>query len=59
MPNLKVKYFGRPKIKRPEKWEEEYIKWKNGEQSAKQMMTKLSLKRGKFYMFVKEYEKRR
>lgn len=50
--------FGRPKIKRPDNWEEEYIKWKNGEQTAKSMMERLELKRGKFYMFVKEYENR-
>ena len=48
--------FGRPEIKRPENFEEEYMKWKNGEQTAKVTMERLGLKRGKFYMFVKEFE---
>lgn len=50
--------FGRPKIELPANFEEEYIKWKRGEQTAKATMEKLGLKRGKFYMFVKEYENR-
>lgn len=51
------KSFGRPEIKRPENFEEEYMKWKKGEQTAKVTMERLRLKRGKFYMFVKEFEK--
>ena len=50
--------FGRPKIKIPSNFEEEYVKWKNGAQTARVTMEKLKLKRGKFYMFVREYEKR-
>lgn len=50
--------FGRPKIKMPSNFEEEYIKWKEEKQTAKVTMEKLGLKRGKFYMFVKEYENR-
>lgn len=50
--------FGRPKIEFPSKFEEEYIKWKNGEQTAKVTIEKLGIKRGKFYMFVKEFENR-
>ena len=53
----KGKKFGRPVIKRPDNFEQEYRKWKNGEQTAKTTMERLDLKRGKFYMFVKEYEK--
>ena len=49
--------FGRPEIERPKNFEEEYLKWKKGEQTAKTTMEKLGLKRGKFYMFVKEFEK--
>lgn len=49
--------FGRPEIKRPENFQEEYMKWKRGEQTAKITMERLGLKRGKFYMFVREYEK--
>lgn len=48
--------FGRPSIKVPDKFIEEVKKWKNGEQTAKTTMEKLNLKRGKFYMFVKQYE---
>ena len=48
--------FGRPLIKKPDKFNEEFIKWKNGEQTAKTTMEKLNLKRSKFYMFVKQYE---
>lgn len=49
--------FGRPEIKRPENFEEEYKKWKQGKQTAKVTMGRLGLKRGKFYIFVKEFEK--
>lgn len=48
--------FGRPRIERPQNFEEEYKKWKKGKQTAKTTMDNLSLKRNKFYMFVKEYE---
>lgn len=50
--------FGRPKIEMPDNFEEEYKKWKAGEQTAKITMENLELKRGKFYMFVREYEGR-
>lgn len=50
--------FGRPRIERPHNFEEEYKKWKKGEQTAKTTMDNLSLKRNKFYMFVKEYQER-
>ncbi len=50
--------FGRPRIERPHNFEEEYNKWKKGEQTAKTTMDNSSLKRNKFYMFVKEYQER-
>lgn len=53
----KGKRFGRPEIERPKNFEEEYLKWKKGEQTAKVTMERLGLKRGKFYMFVREYER--
>lgn len=53
----KGKKFGRPKIELPQNFECEYAIWKKGKQTAKATMEKLNLKRGKFYMFVKEYEK--
>lgn len=49
--------FGRPKIERPKNFEEEYWKWRKGEETAKVTMERLGLKRGKFYMLVKEFEK--
>lgn len=48
--------IGRPKIPIPENFEEEYIKWKEGKQTAKKTMENLHLRRGKFYMFVNEYK---
>lgn len=41
----KGKRFGRPKIKMPNNFEEEYKKWKNEEQTAKATMEHLNLKR--------------
>lgn len=48
--------FGRPKVETPQNFEEEYKRWKRGEQTAKTTMEKLYLKRSKFYMLVKQYE---
>lgn len=50
------KKFGRPKIELPEGFEKEYSLWKAGEQTAKATMEKMGLRRGKFYMFVKDFE---
>ncbi len=50
--------MGRPPILLPKEFKQEYRKWKNGEQTAKVTMENLDLKRGKFYMFVREYEGR-
>lgn len=52
----KGKKFGRPKIELPKGFEEEYSLWKAGKQTAKATMEKMGLKRGKFYMFVKDFE---
>lgn len=54
----KGKKFGRPKVKIPDNFEEEYERWRSQEQTAKVTMENLGLKRGKFYMFVREKEKR-
>lgn len=48
--------FGRPPIDFPSNFYEEYHLWREGKQTAKITIEKLKLKRGKFYMFVKEYE---
>lgn len=37
--------FGRPRIELPKNFEEEYIKWKEGKQTAKKSMEILKLKR--------------
>lgn len=55
--NKGVRFGPRP-IERPKQFEEEYKKWKRGNQTAKVTMEHLGLKRTKFYMFVKEYEGR-
>ena len=47
---------GRPKIELPINFESEYIKWKNGKQTAKSTMQKLNLKKSKFYAFIREIE---
>lgn len=52
----KGKKFGRPSIKLPESFEEQYILWKNGEQTARATMANLNLKKSKFYAFCREYE---
>ena len=52
----KGKKFGRPKINLPIQFEKEYKIWKSGKQTAKTTMEHLKLKRGKFYMFVREYK---
>lgn len=52
----KGKKFGRPKIELPQDFENQYSLWKKGKQTAKTTMENLGLKRGKFYIFVKEYE---
>jgi len=52
----KGKKFGRPKLQLPEDFKIEYDKWRRDEQTAKETMNKLNLKRTKFYGFIKEYE---
>lgn len=54
----KGKKFGRPRVKIPQNFDEEYKKWKNGEQTAKATMENLGLKKGKFYDFARKYQGR-
>lgn len=49
------KYLGRPKITKPENWNEHYTKWKNGEITAVECMKRLNLKKDTFYKFVKNF----
>ena len=46
--------FGRPKIQKPDNWDEVIALWNKGELTAKQAMTKLGLKRATFYDMVKK-----
>lgn len=46
--------FGRPKINRPENYNEVILKWKNREITAREAMKKLNLKPNTFYNFIKE-----
>ena len=48
---------GKKRISIPYNFEEEYRKWKLGQQSAKVTMEHCFLKRTTFYSLVKEYEK--
>lgn len=52
----KGKQFGRPEVKRPDRFEEAYLRWKQGEITAKRAMQELGLKRSTFYRMVKKYE---
>lgn len=48
---------GKKRIKIPTNFEEEYNKWKLGQQTAKTTMENCYLKRTTFYSLVKEFEK--
>lgn len=50
------KHLGRPQADYPSSWNEEYQAWKIGEQTAKQTMEQLGLKRTTFYKLVRIYE---
>lgn len=50
---------GKKRINVPNNFEEEYNKWKLGQQTAKTTMEHCCLKRTTFYKIVKEYEKRK
>lgn len=50
------KHLGRPKAVFPERFNEEYRKWKDGEITAKKAMSELNLKPTTFYKLVNEHE---
>ena len=54
---MKIKLKDNSEIELQENFVNEYELWKSGKQTSKYTMETLKLKRGKFYMFVKEYEK--
>ena len=45
---------GRPKVQKPDNWNEIYTSWLNKEITAVKAMEILSLKTNTFYKFVKE-----
>ena len=52
----KGKVFGRPKISRPDEFDEIYRLWKKGEITAVAAMKKLDLSSSTFYRMVKQHE---
>ena len=52
------KPYGRPKIKKPKRWDEIYAKWQNGEFLAKEAMVILGLKKSTFYVFAQQERER-
>lgn len=52
----KGKHLGRPRIDYPPGYENYYVRWKNGEITAVQMMKELGLSRSTFYRMVEAYE---
>lgn len=48
------KPMGRPRIKKPDNWEDVITKWKNGSITARECMKILNLKPNKFYRLVQE-----
>ena len=51
------KHLGRPKAEITEQFRQEWKKWKNGEQTAKQTMINTNTKRTTFYKLSKQLEK--
>lgn len=50
------KHLGRPKATFPNNFEEEYLRWKRGEQTAVATWGRLGLTKTTFYKLVKKYE---
>lgn len=51
-------WFGRPRIDKPDNFDELFIKWKNKEITAREFMSKTNLKPNTFYNFIKDYKKK-
>ena len=52
----KGKHLGRPKVVKPDNWEEVTQRWRAGEITATEAMRQTGLKRGTFYAFAKQEE---
>lgn len=52
----KGKHLGRPRIRRPENWEEVYHGWGGGKITAKRACEMCGVKKSTFYNMVREYE---
>ena len=48
----KGKHLGRPKIEKPDSWEEVVSEWKNGRLTAKQAIQTLGMSKSSFYRFL-------
>lgn len=48
--------YGRQKLPYPANWNQDYTKWKNGEITAAEFMSRSGLKKGTFYNMIKEYK---
>lgn len=53
---LKNTKFGRPRVENPKDWDRVIERWKDGEISAVEAMSKLNMNRGTFYRRAKEIE---
>jgi DNA invertase Pin-like site-specific DNA recombinase len=54
----KGKHFGRPKLGRPENWDEVYRMWKNGEITARKAMELTKTKKSNFYTLASKEGKK-
>ena len=52
----KGKHLGRPPLKMPDNFEQQYLKWKKKEITAKTAMQTLGMAKSSFYKLVKIYE---
>jgi len=53
----KGKHLGRPRVEKPDNWDEVIDKWKEGELTAKEAMTILGLKKSSFYKKLKYWKR--
>ena len=49
------KHLGRPKLIKPENWNEVYKAWKENEITARQAMRQLGVSKNIFYKWIKEF----
>ena len=47
------KHLGRPRLEKPDNWDDVIVRWKNGEITAKEAMLATGLKKSSFYKLLK------